>query len=246
MQRREEGAVTVMLNRSVFPTEFLRNQKSEELLPHNEKYYQQCLVYIENAKTLDRRLSKEELKQLVLLQIREAQLDGKRAEQRLGDDPVMFVYRLAQERVAAMPSKLFVDYWHFALYAFMLYLVGYAFFAFLLSAWRGYLLDEAFQVLMPFSAGGLALCLLFELAGFLHLFYQRRISKLLHTDKTALQKVLQNVSYVWIAASFLWPYFLLRLDILLFQAPLWQVLFIGVAGLLVSRYRFLKTNTLPE
>lgn len=235
-----------MLNRSVFPTEFLRNQKPEELLPHNEKYYQQCLVYIDNAKTLDKRLSKEELKQLVFLQIREAQLDGKRAEQRLGDDPVMFVYRLAQERVAAMPSKLFIDYWHFALYAFALYLVGYVFFAFLMSAWRGYTLDEAFQVLMPFSAGGLAVCFLSELAAFLHLFYQRRISKLLHTDKTTMQKVLQNMSYALIGLSFIWPYVLLRLDVLLFQASLWKVLFVGVAGLLLSRYRFLKTNTLPE
>lgn len=235
-----------MLNRSVFPTEFLRNQNPEELLPHNEKYYQQCVTYIENAKTLDRRISKEELKQLVLLQIREAQLDGKRAEQRLGDDPVMFVYRLAQERVAAMPSRLFIDYWHFALYAFMLYLVGYAFFAFLMSAWRGYTLDEAFRILMPFSAGGLTLCFLFELAGFLHLFYQRRISKLLHTDKTPMHKILQNGSYAWIAVSFIWPYIFLRLDVLLFQTSLWIVLLVGIVGLLVSRYRFLKTNTLPE
>lgn len=235
-----------MLNRSVFPTDFFRNLTPEELLPHNEKYYQQCLIYIEHAKTLDRRLSKDELKQLVLLQIREAQLDGKRAEERLGDDPVMFVYRLAQERVAAMPSRLFKDYWHFALYAFSLFLVGYVFFAFLLAAWRGYTLDQAIQMTLPFSAVGLVSCLLLETVGFLYLFYQRRKAKLLHVDKTPFFYFWQKATQIAVAATFFLPYLFLRMELYVFRSTLWIVFFIGLVGLLVARYQFLKTGTLPE
>lgn len=235
-----------MLNKEVIPARYLQNLSPVELLPHNEKYYQQCKSHIKRLNHFSDKITKDEVERLVLLQIRNAQLDGKRAEERLGDNHEMFVQKIIFELEKLPPLKIFKDQFQFPLYAFSLYLIGYAFFIFLLSAWFGYTVTEALLYPVPFSGvglvlGGAALSLLFIL-----LFRRRQQLKLVsETNKKELRKR-ETLNFIGIGLSFLIPYIVLRMQIGVFHIGMWIVLIIGIAGVLLARYRFLVTNTLPK
>lgn len=234
-----------MLIKEVIPAQFMQNLDPEKLLPHNEKYYRQCLAYIsETAYTTDAVLA-DEINKLVLLHIREAQLDGKRAEERFGTDISLFVEQVVTKRANLSPVEIFKKNFQFPLYAFSMYLIGYAFFAFLLAAWHGYSLTMAWLFPLPFSAiglllGGIILCIMYTL-----LFYRRQLSDLIFAPRNQKFKNMEYLNYVGIGFSFLVPYLALRLQLTNFSVQLWVVLAIGIGGVLLARRQFIATDTLP-
>lgn len=234
-----------MLNRGVTLTGKMHNLTPGHLLPHNEKYYQQCIAYIESTTPSEKKISKEEVTRLVLLHIRETQLDGLRAEQRLGSDAAYFVESLVKERQKLFLRNLLKDKFQFPLYAFSLYLISYAFFTFLLAAWHEYTLAESFVIPIPFSIIGLILGVGCVTAAFLTLFYRRQKDRLLCKPSQSPYHREELLNYLGIGLSFLIPYILLRLRVTLFHGDLWLVFVIGVAGVWLARYRFIATNTLP-
>lgn len=235
-----------MLNRYVIPTRFMQQLSPEELLPHNEKYYQQCKLHIERSPELGKFISKEEVDKLVLLQIREAQLDGKRAEERLGTDHALFVERIIQDIKSLSPVTIFQERYQFPLYALSLYLIGYAFFTFLLSAWFGYSLIDAFLYPIPFSAVGMFLASIFLSVFYVLLFRRKRSAKLLFTLNSPEFRKQEFMNIVGIGMTFLIPYVILRLQITVFHVDMWLVLLVGIIGVFLAHRRFLATNTLPN
>lgn len=234
-----------MLNKEVIPSRFMRNLSPEELLPHNEQYFSQCKTVIESSPNLGRKISKEEVEKVVLLQIREAQLDGKRAEERLGTDHEKFVEEIIQQMKDLSPVAIFIDYFQFPLYAISLYLVGYAFFTFLLSAWFGYSLTAALFYQIPFSAVGLLLVVVSLSVLYVMLFRRKKSAKLLFKLQNAEFRNKEILNYIGIGLTFLVPYVLLRLQFTVVQFSLWFVLITGIAGVLIARQRFVATDTMP-
>ena len=232
--------------KEVIPARYVQKLSPEELLPHNETYYQQCQQHIEHIQGSANKISKDEVNRLVLLQIRQAQLDGKRAEERLGDDHGKLVNKIVYELEKLSPFEIFIDNYQFPLYAMSLYLIGYSFFIFLLSAWFGYTVPAALLYPVPFSSlglllGGGLLSVLFVL-----LFQRRQRFKLLSEINTKKLKKLEFLNFIGIGSTFLIPYALLRMQIGVFHISMWLVLIVGVAGVFLARYRFIATNTLPD
>lgn len=235
-----------MMNRGVIPTEYMQHLTAELLLPHNEKYYQECLTYVENIELPQKEISKEEIIKLIVLQIREAQLDGKRAEQRLGSDPDIFVQKLICERQKLLPQNILLHKFQFPLYAFSLYILGYAFFIFLLAAWLEYTLPETLLTPVPFSSVGLLLGIFSLISAFVYLFYSRQRAHLVHAPRNQYTQTVERLNYLWIGFSFTIPYLLFRLQVTVFYIDLWLVFLIGALGVLLARQRFLATGTLPD
>lgn len=238
--------VFVMLNKHVIPSRFMRNLSPEELLPHNEKYFLECRKHIEENNDLGGKLSKEEVEKLVLLQIQEAQLDGKRAEERLGTDHQKFVEQIIQQMKDLSPIAIFFDYFQFPLYALSLYLIGYSFFTFLLSAYFGYSMIAALLYQIPFSAVGMGLAAVLLSVLFVLLYRRRRSAKLLFKLNEPAFRNRELLNFIGIGCSFLVPYLCLRMNITVMQISQWQTLLIGVLGVLIARQRFMATNTLPN
>lgn len=235
-----------MINKGVIPTEYMQKLNAELLLPHNEKYYQECLDYIKRISSLQNNISKNEVVNLVLLQIQETQLDGKRAEQRLGSDPKNFVRSLIEERYRLRPINIFLDKYQFPLYAFSLYLVGYAFFIFLLGAWLEYTISETINIQVRFSLLGLLLGFLSVTIAFLFLFYNRQKLKVLRIIHNQFFLLRERLNYLWIGSSFIIPFFFFWMQIAIISIKLWMLFLIGSIGIGWARQRFIATNTLPE
>lgn len=234
-----------MLGKEVIPTNFKQNLTPEELLPYNEEYYKKCLEMLEGELVVGNVDLQKEIHKIVLLQIREAQLDGKRADEQYGTNHKAFVEKIIHDCMKLRPLTIFLDKFQFPLYAFSLYLVGYAFFAFLLAAWYEYSLAEAVFIPMPYSILGLAAGGVLLVVSFISLFYRRQRAALIHQPKDQEFQYREYINYICIGLSFLIPYVILRLRITIFHVPLWVVVLIGFTGILLARQRFIATKTLP-
>lgn len=220
-----------MINKGVIPTEYMQKLNVELLLPHNEKYYLECLEYIKEMASLQKNISKNEIINLVLLQIQETQLDGKRAEQRLGSDPIVFVQNIIEERYRLLPSNIFLDKYQFPLYAFSLYLIAYAFFIFFLGAWLQYTVSETINIQVHFSLLGLLAGFFSVTMAFLCLFYNRQKLKLLHLSQNKFFILRERLNYLWIGSSFIIPFFFFSKQIMIISIKLWMLFLIGGIGI---------------
>lgn len=234
-----------MFIRDVIPTNYNQKLNPEELLPYNEAYYKKCLLELDSLSESKPQAFKLEIAQLVLLQIKEAQLDGKRADEEFGVDHRLFVEKVIYKRNKLRPINIIKDRFQFPLYAFSLYLVAYAFFAFLLGAWYGHSFSETMVIPIPFSLLGVLLNFFVLVFAYVYLFYQRQKAKLLYRTSKQFTTYRDYISYSLIVVSFLAAYGLLRLRLTLYHLPLWQVLLIGSVGVILAWRRFVTTKTLP-